>query len=114
MASRRIQQVNELIRQELGGLLVKEVSLPEGCLATITKVSTSPDLKNATVYISVMPKGKQGSTVATFRKRASYFQSQLGNVLMLRTTPKLRFEIDPAEVQRARIDELIDKIHHDG
>ncbi|MFA5134805.1 MAG: 30S ribosome-binding factor RbfA [Patescibacteria group bacterium] len=114
MSSRRIQQVNELIRHELGKILVREVTLPKGCLATITDVRTGSDLKNATVYVSTMPKGRQGSTVEMLNKRTGYFQSLLGNTLKLRVTPKLYFKLDPAEEQRARIDELIDKIHHDG
>ena len=53
--SHRINQVNELIKQELNDLLVSELEFTKGCLVTITAVETSKDLRHAKIWVSVLP-----------------------------------------------------------
>ena len=50
--ARRIEQVNDLIRQELGFIVDREVDFPIDSLVTITRVSTSPDLHYADIFMS--------------------------------------------------------------
>ena len=52
--SQRIDRVDELLRQEIGALLAKEVADPRIGFATITDVETSPDLRHAKVWVSVI------------------------------------------------------------
>ena len=52
--SRRTEQVNELLRQELSGLLSREVRDPRvSGIVSITSVDVSPDLRRAHVWVSV-------------------------------------------------------------
>ena len=53
--SRRIERVNNLIRQEISELLQRQVKDPRlGGFVTVTQVSTSPDLRHAKIFISIM------------------------------------------------------------
>ena len=56
--SQRTERVDELLRQEIGALLAKEVADPRLGFATITEVETSPDLRHAKVWVSVI--GQKG------------------------------------------------------
>ena len=53
--SRRTEQINELLREELSGLLAREVHDPRvSGLVSITHVDSSPDLQRARAWISVL------------------------------------------------------------
>ena len=53
--SRRIERVNALLREEIAGLLTREIQDPRlGTMVSITEVDTSPDLRNATVRVSIL------------------------------------------------------------
>ena len=51
----RILQVNELLKEELGAILLRELEFPENTLVTLTRVDAAPNLQQAKIYISVMP-----------------------------------------------------------
>jgi len=114
VSSLRLQKINELIRQELGKLLLKEINFPKGCLVTITKVTTSADLAQAKVLLSILPDGQEEKIVASLNKKAGFFKCQLGKILVMYKPPKLIFKIDPAQEKTDHIDQLIDKIHQQG
>lgn len=111
VASHRIKQVNELIHQQLSEIILKEISTPPGCLITITKVNTTRDLSQARISISVLPEQFQHSTLADLEKKAKALQYALGDILVIRKTPRLQFQLDTTEIEAAHIDALIDKIH---
>mgnify|MGYP001567582500 CR=1 FL=1 len=55
MASeRRIQKLNQLLRDELAKIIDREIEFPEGSLVTVTRVSVSPDARYATVFITAL------------------------------------------------------------
>ncbi|MDO8261450.1 MAG: ribosome-binding factor A, partial [Candidatus Magasanikbacteria bacterium] len=62
----RMDQINELLREELSILMSRETPIPNG-LITITRVKCSPDLKNATILISVLPENVSGSALRKVR-----------------------------------------------
>lgn len=113
MPSHRLKQVNELIQQELGKILSKKIGLPPDSLVTITKVRTSPDLSQARVFISIMPANKKASILAILNKKIGDLQHELGEIVILRKTPRLKFSFDIDQEKIAHIDGLIDKIHQE-
>jgi len=58
--TQRTDRIDELLRQEIGALLAKEVADPRIGFATITDVETAPDLRHAKVWVSVI--GQPGET----------------------------------------------------
>ncbi len=114
MASKRIAQVNELIRQELGSIFLRELELPNNCIVTISKVETSADLEHAKVWLKIYPTDFTDSVLGLITKRVKAIRSILSQKIILRIMPELKFMIDPSEEKASRIDELIEKIHEEN
>lgn len=110
MPSKRIKQVNTLIQEELGSIISKEIELPSGCLATISKVETSPDLKHAVIWLSILPLDFQKETVGILNKKKKNLQKILNTRLKTKNTPQIHFKIDESEEKAERISRLLDMI----
>ena len=116
--TRRIQQINQLIKQELSQIILREIDFPEDILVTITRVKTSIDLKRARVYISMIPASPKGrpenniSEVFQALNREIYnLQQKINKRLQIKTVPKIEF-IEEKEISKAaRIEELLEKIY---
>lgn len=106
---RRIEQVNDLIRQELGLIIDRDVDLPERTLVTITRVDTSPDLHYADVFCSVMPQKKEEEALAALTKVIGSIQRRLNRRLRMRPVPRIKFLIDRNEKKRERIERLLSR-----
>jgi len=108
----RIKRVNELLKEEIGSLFLKEINLPD-CLTTITRVEVSPNLQQARVYISVMPEEKKEEVFKVLNKSIYNIQQELNKRLNMRPVPKIMFKKEEKTKQAARIEELLEKIKKD-
>jgi ribosome-binding factor A len=110
--TRRAERVSTLIRQEICELLLEHVNDPRlNGLISVTEVSTSPDLKNARIYISVLGDEEAvKETMKGFRAATGYFRKELSHRLRLRYVPELSFEIDNSIERGARILSIIKKV----
>ncbi len=111
--SRRIERINEVIREELGKMILKEIELPSGVVATITRVDASPDLTQAKVFISVIPDKMAEKVMAALRARIYDAQSVLNQKLQIRRVPKIILIPDQITRKAARIEELLEEIKED-
>lgn len=105
-----MEKVDELIAQQLGQIIISEVEFPLGSIVTITKVKTSPDLKHARVFLSVLPEKNQREVMSLLINNAYEFQKILNDRVTLRSIPKLKFFIDETGQKAAEIEELIDNL----
>jgi len=110
MPSRRIKQVNELIRHELAEIINKEIEFPESCLITIEKVETSGDLEKVKIWISVLPIEYRGKVLNLLKKNIYHLQKILDNKLVMKFVPKIHFCLDRSEEEAERVNVLLDKI----
>lgn len=110
--TRRAERVSNLIRQEICDLLLESVNDPRlKSFISVTQVSTSPDLKNARVYISVMDdQDKAKGVLDGFKSASGYFRKELSRRLRLRYVPELSFEIDNSIERGVRILNLIEQV----
>ncbi|MFA6256995.1 MAG: ribosome-binding factor A [Candidatus Paceibacterota bacterium] len=76
-------------------------------LITVTGATASPDLKRATVYITVLPNTKETEALAFTKRRRGDFREFLKKNLPIKTIPFLDFAIDLGEKNRQKIDELL-------
>lgn len=111
---RRLQRLNDQIRDELADLLAREAQDPrlQGIIS-ITGVETTPDLSVARIYMSVL--GAEEDATATLRhlqRAAGFFRRELATRLNLRRTPDLEFRHDRSIAAGARIDQLLREINH--
>lgn len=111
--SKRTDRVNVLLRQELGGLIQRELKDPrlEGGLVSVTEVITSKDLNHATVYVSHLGSNEElGEIMAALNDSASYLRNALRARVRLRQIPALKFEFDPSIERGARLTSVIEDL----
>ena len=94
--SRRRERVNELIREEISELIARRLKDPRlDGLVTVTEVSTSPDLRLARVFISILgSEAQKKGSLEGLRAAAGFLRRELGDRLTLRYTPELLFQED--------------------
>jgi ribosome-binding factor A len=108
--SERMRRVNESVRQVLAEA-VPELKDPRIGLVTVTGVETAPDLRHATVYVSVLGSGrKREATLAGLEAAHGLLQSRLARELRMKRTPQLAFEYDPSVERGVRMSQLIDEL----
>jgi len=91
MASNRIGRINEEIQRELSSL-IRTVKDPRvHGLVSITAVDTTPDLRYAKIFVSVLDKSDVKEVVKGLRSAGGYLRRELGRSLQLRDTPGLTF-----------------------
>src|SRR3954463_11579031 len=108
--SERMRRVNESVRQVLAETL-PELKDPRIGLVTVTAVITATDLRDATVYVSVL--GNEKKRTATLRGLEAahgVLQSRLARQLRMKRTPQLTFEYDPSVERGVRMSRLIDEL----
>lgn len=111
-----MRRVDEAIRQVIGDALAGDLKDPRIGFVTVTDVRTSPDLRHARVYVSVLgadgapsePEQRE-SSLAGLRSAHGFLQSRIAGELHLKRTPELTFVYDDTTDRAMRIEELIDE-----
>ena len=111
--TRRIEQVNEQLRSELAELIQTEIELENG-LITIARVRCSSDLRQAKIYITVLPDNLTGTALKKLRSYSRSFSRSLRKKLNLKYIPKFIWLIDEIEKEAGRIDDILDQIKPAG
>ena len=109
----RMRRVNAAVREVLSEA-VGELKDPRIGFVTVTGVSTSPDLREARVYVSIL--GSEDDRERTLQGLAAahgVLQSRLGRELKIKRTPRLSFEYDPTVERGVRMSRLIDELAPD-
>ena len=110
--TRRTSRVNSIIRQEISDLLLRQIKDPRlGNLVTVTEVSTSPDLRHAKVFVSIMgSKEEKEEAFKGLAGAAGFFRKELAQRLRFRQVPEVSFHQDTSIEQGARLLELIEQV----
>ncbi|HEY5629066.1 MAG TPA: 30S ribosome-binding factor RbfA [Candidatus Limnocylindrales bacterium] len=102
--SQRTDRVDELLRQEIGALLAKEVGDPRIGFATITDVETSPDLRHAKVWVSVIgQRADRDETLRALGDAMPFIRHELGRRLRIRRIPDLHVKLDDSAERGTRV-----------
>jgi len=109
--SQRQLRVGEEIRHALAQMVTQtEFRDPDlaGQSITVTEVRVSPDLRNATVFVTPLV-GEAETVVPALQRASSYMRGQLARAVKLRHTPSLKFEYDGSFDQAERIGSVLQK-----
>lgn len=112
--SNRVPQVNQLIKKELGQIILKEADFPEGVLVTLTRVDTSSNLIQSKVYVSVMPQEMARDVLEILKKLVYVLQQKLNSRLKMRPIPRIMFVEETATREAGRVEELLEEIHKEN
>jgi ribosome-binding factor A len=108
-----MRRVNEAIKEVLG-TSVPELKDPRIGFVTITGVETSPDLRHARVFVSVLgSQRKRDRSLKGLEAAHGMLQARLARELRMKRTPQLAFEYDPTVERGVRMTKLIDELAPD-
>ena len=110
MSADRMRRVNEAVREVLsdaiGGSDIKD---PRIGFVTVTDVRTSPDLRHARVYVTVLGDGEQREASLTgLRSAHALLQRRVNSELRMKRTPTLEFLYDDTTDRVMRMEQLLD------
>ena len=107
MASNRIGRINEDIQRELASLIPNVKDPRVTGMISVTAVDTTPDLRYAKVYISVLDKNDSTQVLKGLKSAAGWLRRELGHALQLRYTPELTFVQDDSIDKGAHILDML-------
>jgi ribosome-binding factor A len=108
MSGDRMRRVNEAMREVLSGAITAELKDPRVGFVTVTAVETSPDLRHARVFVSVLgDAGVRRRSLDGLRSAHGYLQKRVASELRLKHTPTLDFAYDDTAERGQRINELL-------
>jgi ribosome-binding factor A len=109
MSSSRMRRVDEALRAVLSDAISAHLKDPRIGFVTVTAVKTSPDLRHAKVFVSILGTGdERAESLAGLESAHGFLQRRLAAELRLKHTPTLLFEHDPSIDRGMRITELLE------
>ncbi len=109
MHGTRMRRVDEAMRAVLSDAISKDLKDPRVGFVTVTGVKTSPDLRHARVYVSVLGDDEaREASIEGLRSAHGFLQHRIATELSLKHTPALVFEYDESVDRGMRISQLID------
>jgi ribosome-binding factor A len=104
-----MRRVNEAVREVVSARLAEGLRDPRIGFVTVTSVDTSPDLRHARVYVSVLgTDDERAATLAGLESAHGLLQQALATELRMKHTPTLEFVFDESIQRGMRISELLD------
>jgi ribosome-binding factor A len=109
MAGDRMRRVDEVMREVIGSAIASELEDPRIGFVTVTGVETSPDLRSARVYVSVLgDEHEREGTLAALRSSHGILQAAIARGARMKYTPRLRFHYDEGPERAARLERLLE------
>ena len=111
----RMVRVNENIKRALADILEQLGLSVDGCLISITKLDTSPNLRSAKVYVSVLGGGEpeKEAVMKLLKKHRGLLQKNLSTEITMKYTPHLEFILDRNMEEGARVLSLLDNLDNE-
>ena len=104
-----MRRINEMLREVVGTAISADLSDPRIGFVTVTSVETSPDLRSARVYVSVLgSEEEREATLAGLQSSHGVIQSRIAAETRMKRTPTLSFQYDETIERGIRISKLLD------
>ncbi len=105
-----MRRVNEVVREVLAAAIATDLKDPRIGFVTVTDVDTSPDLRAARVFVSVLgDDSERESALEGLRSAHGYLQGRIASEVRMKRTPTLSFHYDDTVERGVRISELLDE-----
>jgi len=103
-----MRRVDEAVRAVLSDAITQELKDPRVGFVTVTAVKTSPDLRHARVYVSVLgDDAVRSDSLAGLASAHGFLQQRIASELRLKHTPTLDFAYDDTVERGMRLTELL-------
>lgn len=103
--SNRTEKVSNQIKELAAQFLGRENNRTS--LITVTSANASPDLKRATIFITVLPDSKEHDALEFTKRKRADLRDFLKKNMPIKVIPFIDIEIDKGEKNRQKIDELL-------
>ena len=111
MSQTRVEKVQELMKQEVSEIVLRELKDPRIGFVTVTEVKCTADLREAKIYVSVMGSDDQvKNTLAGLKSSMGFIRREIGRRIRLRFTPEISLAFDKSLDYSAHIQELLLKV----
>ena len=109
--TQRTERIDELLRQEISGILSREVADPRVGFVTVTQVETAPDLRHARVWVSIIgEKAERDATLAALDRVMVFVRRELGTRLRIRRIPEFHVRLDDTAERGTRVLHLLQEL----
>jgi ribosome-binding factor A len=109
--SQRTDRVDQLLREEIGGIIARDIADPRIGFATVTKVETTPDLRHAKVWVSVIGQpSERTATIAALGRAMPFVRHELGRTLRIKRIPDLHVHLDDTAERGTRVLQLLNEL----
>lgn len=114
MSKNRMDKVNTEIQRHLSEIVTSLKDPRIKGLISITGVDTSPDLKHATVNVSIFNTDEESAkeTMEILKKSAGHIRSELSQMMRIRTVPQIHFAADEYMAYSEKISRILEEIRH--
>ncbi|MBI5740017.1 MAG: 30S ribosome-binding factor RbfA [Nitrospirae bacterium] len=107
---KRSARVGDLIREEVADIILNRIKHKTLGFVTVTGAKVSDDLRNATVYLSVLKDEDMEKTIRKLNESSAFIRGELGRRLKMKFVPALYFKIDESIRYGMKIDRLLDEV----
>ncbi len=112
MGQLRVEKVQELMKQEVSKMLLRDIKDPRIGFVTVTQVELTGDLREAKIYVSIMGSEQQiEDSWQGLQSALGFIRREIGKRIRLRFTPSIAFALDKSLDYSAHIQELLNKIN---
>jgi len=109
--SNRLNKINEELKKEISYIINYEVKNSNITgLISVTKVKTSPDLRYAKIYVSMLQAKNKKDTLKGLKAASGFIRSKVAEKINLRTTPEFIFEFDESLEYGEKIENILKDI----
>ena len=111
----RDKRVADAVRDAVAEVITNEISDPRVGFVTVTRCHISRDLKQATVYFTILvPEGRQKEAFLHLDHAKGYIRRRLAQKVKFRVMPELHFSLDDVLAHEMRINEVISDLHREA
>ena len=107
----RITRINDEIARAVSNIIRFEMSDPRiGTVVSVVGAKTTTDLKYCKVAVSVLDNENEEETMTALENASGFVRKRIAEVLNLRHTPEISFELDDSIAHAMRMNKLIDSV----
>lgn len=106
-----MERVRELLKRELGEIIRRQIPIEKGGVICVNDVGLAGDLQSAKVFVSIVGNAEQRKIGADLlEQNTGIIQTLLGQAVILRYTPHLKFVIDDSIERGDRVLQILDEL----
>lgn len=105
-----MRRIDEVMRKVIGAAIASDLEDPRIGFVTVTGVKTSPDLRSARVYVSVLgDEEEREQTLAALASSHGKLQAAIAREVRIKHTPTLNFSYDDSLERGIRLTQLLEE-----